>query len=468
MRRPDKIHPARVIGYLGSAVFLLTFVCLALIWTPDCLAHQKAGAISGNNSILNPPAGFYTLSKNLLWILLSIMTVSLVDLIFVLFKYRRTEEDLKESMAQSNLLLNSAAEGIYGLDLEGNCTFCNPACLNLLGFEQESELLGVNLHQLIHHTRADGTPYLAEDCKICHAYQNNTEIHLEDEVLWRKDGSSFPVEYWSYPLRRGNKTVGAVVSFLDITDRKSVEQKLLAANQELDAFVYTVSHDLRTPISAVVGYTDLIKEAYANDLSEDVRGILDIIEQQGDKMSLLVEDLLALARAGNIDPPLKPIDAAEALSYVLTELEAQITGGGVKVVVEKLPHVMVPETLLIQIFENLIGNALRYAGDDGGLIEVGGERTGTKAHFYVSDHGQGVPKDEQSKIFDVFYRGSTGKKITGSGVGLATVQKIARLYNGQVSVEDTPGGGATFRVELEDVTQPGSEGEESTPEPKED
>ena len=357
-------------------------------------------------------------------------------------------------MTQTTLLLNSAAEGIYGLDLNGSCTFCNPACLSLLGFEHENELLNINLHQLVHHTRADGTHYPAEDCKICHAYLHDSEVHLEDEVLWRKDGSSFPVEYWSYPLRRGNKTIGAVVSFLDITDRKSVEEKLLAANQELDAFVYTVSHDLRTPISAVVGYTDLIKETYASELSEEVVELLNIIEQQGDRMSLLVEDLLALARAGNIEPPPGPIDTDDALKYVLTELDHKISSTGVKVAVEKLPHVNVPESLLIQIFENLISNALRYADADGGLIEVGGERVGRQVRFFVRDHGQGIPKEEQVKIFDVFYRGSTGKKLAGSGVGLATVQKIARLYSGQVFIEDTPGGGATFWVELEDVIAP--------------
>jgi PAS domain S-box-containing protein len=443
---------ARVISKVSIAVFLLLFIYLVLPLEPAALAHQKAKTLYESSLVLNQSSDFYTLSKNQMWFLLGIMTFLVIDLVFVLFKYRRTERVLKESMIQTKLLLNSAAEGIYGLDLEGNCTFCNPACLSLLGFELESELLDINLHQLIHHTRADGTPYPSEDCVICHAYQHNSEIHLENEVFWRKDGSSIPVEYWSYPLRRGKQTIGAVVSFMDITDRKLVEQKLVDANQELDAFVYTVSHDLRTPISAVVGYTDLIKENYAKELSKEVLELLDIITQQGDKMSLLVEDLLALARAGNIETPSTLVDTNDALKYVLTELDPQIVSAGARVVVGDLPDIRVPESLLIQIFENLIGNALRYAGAKGEVIEVGGERMGDMVCFYVRDHGQGVPKEEQSKIFDVFYRGSTGKKMTGSGIGLATVQKIARLYGGQAQVEDTPGGGATFRVELNDVS----------------
>ncbi|NOR50245.1 MAG: PAS domain S-box protein [Desulfuromonadales bacterium] len=447
-----KFSSAKGVGRVSMAVFLLLFIYLVLPWEQAALAHERARALPASSLIPNQSSDFYTLSKNQMWVILGIMSFSMVDLLFVLFRYRRTERGMKESMAQTKLLLNSAAEGIYGLDLDGNCTFCNPACLRLLGFERESELLNVNLHQLIHHTHADGTPYPAEDCAICHAYQRNSEIHLEEEVFWRKDGSSIPVEYWSYPLRRGKQTIGAVVSFLDITERKFVEQKLLAANQELDAFVYTVSHDLRTPISAVVGYTDLIKETYAEELSKEVLELLDIIAQQGDKMSLLVEDLLALARAGNIEPPPAPVDTNDALKYVLTELDSQRVSAGARVVVEDLPDTQVPESLLIQIFENLIGNALRYAGVNGGIVEVGGERVGDMVRFYVRDHGQGIPKEEQSKIFDVFYRGSTGKKLPGSGVGLATVQKIARLYGGQAQVEDTPGGGATFRVEMNDAS----------------
>lgn len=395
----------------------------------------------------------YDFINNHFFVVLGVISFLMCDLLFVLFRYRRNERSLKESMQKTNLLLKSAAEGIYGLNLEGKCTFCNPAGLKLLGYGQDVDFLNKNLHQLIHHTHSDGTPYPAEDCRICHAYQHDSEVHLSDEILWRADGTSFPAEYWSYPLKRGNKTIGAVVSFLDISDRKRTEQKLLDANRELDAFVYTVSHDLRTPITAVVGYTDLLKELHRQELSEEAMELVNVIEKQGEKMSLLVTDLLALATAGNIDPPVKPIDCNEVLKYVLTELEISKDDTGARVVVENLPHVQIPESLLIQIFENLIGNALRYAGTKEGPIEVGGERVGKRVRFYVRDHGQGIPKEECARIFDVFYRGSTGKKMTGSGVGLATVQKIARLYGGQVSVEDTPDGGATFWVELEDVIQ---------------
>lgn len=390
-------------------------------------------------------------SPEMFWFLLGLILLFVTDLVVVLMRKRKMERVLEETVNQLNLLMNSAAEGIYGLDLNGNCTFCNPSCVSLLGFEHERELLGKNLHDMIHHTRADGSSYPASECRICQAYLHNSQIHLEDEVLWRPDGSNFPAEYWSYPLQQGNQTIGAVVSFLDITERKLAEQKLRLVNRELDAFVYTVSHDLRTPISAVTGYIDLLKELHGDTLSGEVLDILRTIEQQGEKMAMVVEDLLALATVGNIAAPLQAVETGDVVRFVLQELDHDIRNAGIEVKVETLPSVQVPETLLIQVFENLISNALRYAGPDPGPVEVGGERDGHRVSYYVRDHGRGIPHDEREAIFEPFYRGSTGKEKTGSGIGLATVRKVCRLYGGQIGVEETPGGGATFRIELVDA-----------------
>jgi len=395
-------------------------------------------------------------SDQMLWLLIGLMAFFTADLVLVLLNRRKIEKTLKGSVAQYNLLLNSAAEGIYGLDLEGKCTFCNPACLKLLGYENESQLLGKNLHELIHHTRTDGSPYPAQDCKICHAYIYNSQVHLEDECLWRADGSSFPVEYWSYPLIQGNNTIGAIVSFLDISDRKFAEQRLIAANKEMDAFVYTVSHDLRTPISAVIGYADLVKEMCKEYLPSEAIEMLSMIEMQGEKMSLVVEDLLALATAGNIDPPDEPVNTQVVVDYVLQEFDNDIRRTGTKIVVGDVPPIQIPESLIIQIFENLVGNALHYSGVVGKEIEIFGRRKDSRCTYYVRDHGQGIPHGDQEKIFDVFYRGETGKSRAGSGVGLATVQKICRLYSGMAKVEETPGGGATFIIELMDADQLGA------------
>lgn len=143
----------------------------------------------------------------------------------------RNESALRESEERVRLLLESTAEAIYGVDTAGKCTFSNPACLRVLGYRDPSDLLGKSMHELIHHTRRDGMPYPKEACRMERAFLRDEEIHADDEVLWRADGTSFPVEYWSHPVRRDGQTVGAVITFLDITDRKRLEAEILEVSE---------------------------------------------------------------------------------------------------------------------------------------------------------------------------------------------------------------------------------------------
>ena len=112
------------------------------------------------------------------------------------------------------------------MDLEGRCTFCNPACLQHLGYERANELLGQPMNALIHHSRADGTPHPTDECMVQRAFRTGEGIHVVDEPLWKRDGTSFPAEYWAYPQRKSDEVVGAVVAFIDITERKRAEQAL--------------------------------------------------------------------------------------------------------------------------------------------------------------------------------------------------------------------------------------------------
>ena len=167
------------------------------------------------------------------------IVVLLLAISFLLFKninkqreqkqeFRRVKEDLR-------LILDSAAEAIYGIDTEGNCTFCNAGCLKILGYKDEKELLGKNMHWQIHYQKADGTPLSLEECQIFQAFRLGEGVHVEDEVLWKADGTAFPAAYYSYPQVHEGEIIGAVVTFVDITDRKSTERELLAANEELEA-----------------------------------------------------------------------------------------------------------------------------------------------------------------------------------------------------------------------------------------
>lgn len=155
---------------------------------------------------------------------------------FVAFKLditerRKAEVALRENEERLRILFDSTAEAIYSINLAGNCTFCNSACARLLGYESPDDLLGKNMHALMHHTRPDGTPYPVKECQIYQAFLKGEGTHADDEVLWREDGTSFPAEYRSFPMFHGEKIVGSVVSFLDITGRKEAAE----ARRESDA-----------------------------------------------------------------------------------------------------------------------------------------------------------------------------------------------------------------------------------------
>jgi len=156
----------------------------------------------------------------------------------------RAEQALRHSEEQLRLLLDSTAEAIYGLDCDGKCTFCNPACLRLLGYRDSRDLLGRNMHQIMHHTRADGAPYPVEKCQIYLAFREGKAAHVVDEVLWRGDGTSFPSEYWSYPIQKDGKLVGSVVTFLDISERKRAEAAHRESEEKYRDFVENATHGI--------------------------------------------------------------------------------------------------------------------------------------------------------------------------------------------------------------------------------
>lgn len=233
------------------------------------------------------------------------------------------------------------------------------------------------------------------------------------------------------------------------------EQRLQEANQELGAFTYTVSHDLRNPLTAIIGYADFLRESCVDRLDGQALDCLAEISASGKGMMALMEDLLTLAKVGQIERPDESFDTREIVKEVVRGLSHEITAVGVSVEVCDLPPLRAPRTLLVEMFENLIGNAVRYGCKAGDRIQVGGERRGDKVRFYVRDHGPGIPTEERGRIFEVFFRGTTGKHKQGTGIGLATVQKIARLFDGSAWVEETPGGGSTFWIEMVDVPAKG-------------
>lgn len=253
------------------------------------------------------------------------------------------------------------------------------------------------------------------------------------------------------PLRdsQGN-LVGAIESIRDISARKQTEEQLIATNRDLDAFVYTVSHDLRSPLTPIIGYAEYLQQNYRGQLDEQALECLESIRSSGVKMLAIMSDLLDLATVRQIKRPKVPLETRAIVDQVVGNLAGQLIQAGARIEVNELPTVNIPDTLLVLLFDNLISNAIRYGCQTGGTITIGGERQADRIKFYVRDHGPGIAAADRDHIFEVFYRGTTGSPHKGTGIGLATVQKISKLFEGRAWSEDTPGGGSTFWVELKD------------------
>ena len=211
----------------------------------------------------------------------------------------RAEDKLRALIRQSNSILESVGDGIFGIDLAGNCTVINPAAAQMLGYKPE-ELLGRNMHELIHHTRADGAGHPASESLIQRSIQDLDTVRVANEVFWRKDGTSFPVEYVARPQieiqssegRESSKAVGVVVAFTDTTERRALDRMK-------DEFISTISHELRTPLTSLRAALGLVTGGTLDNRPEKLRQMLDIATGNTDRLVRLVNDILELERIGS-------------------------------------------------------------------------------------------------------------------------------------------------------------------------
>lgn len=363
---------------------------------------------------------------------------------------KRAEDALRESEERFRLVFETAAAGMVIVSPNGRIQQANRAASSFVG-RSEAELQQLSIEDVTHPEDRETTSGNLGDnwaATLPNVHFEKRYLRKDGQVVWGRASLSCIMD----ANRRPAYCVGLVQ---DITDRMRAEEDLRRANRELDAFVHTVSHDLRSPLTPIIGYSSIIMEKYRDRLDSKAMEFLAIIQQQGDRMRGMLEDLLALATVGKLQRPDEPVACSEVVEEVVLGMTNRLLATGVTVRKIALPSLRVPKTVLAQLFDNLIGNAVRYARKEGGTVEVGGERSDSRVRFFVRDHGTGIPAEERDRVFDLFYRGSTGQDVEGTGVGLATVQKIARLFGGRAWVEETPGGGSTFWVEMTDEESQG-------------
>jgi PAS domain S-box-containing protein len=357
-----------------------------------------------------------------------------------------TELALRQSEVRIKGIFHNLAAGIEVLDRNGLIIEVNDRLAAMLGYTPR-ELIGKSPLEFTHPDDLETSREFLDK-----ALRGQIDTYRREKRYVRKDGSFFWGDLsFTQVVGPSGKVIEDIGIIFDITERKAIEQQLREANRELEAFVSSVSHDLRTPLTPILGYAEYLRDTYKDKLDEQGLDCLLEIEKSGTRMLALLEDLLLLARVGYLERPERPVAVEELVQEVIKDLGARIIAAGVSIQLQPLSTIRVPRTLLRQVFDNLIGNAVRYAGKEGGLIEVGGTQNAGRIRYFVRDHGPGIPQQERKQIFNLFYRGSTGKQTKGTGVGLAIVQKIARLYGGEAWAEETPGGGTTIFVEMEDM-----------------
>jgi PAS domain S-box-containing protein len=238
---------------------------------------------------------------------------------------KQADQAIKKERGMLRLILDSAAEAIYGLDTEGKCTFCNRACLEILGYEDQQELIGKDMHLQIHHTLADGSSFPIENCRIYHAFHRREGAHVDDELLWRKDGSSFQAEYWSYPQWQDGQVVGAVVTFIDITERRKTEAgkiKLTAQlqqSQKLDSIGQLAggtAHDFNNILAAImmnIGFVEL-----KPNLDEEVLKSIQDLQRDAQRAADLTNQLLIFSRRSVLET--KVLNLNDAVSNIIKML----------------------------------------------------------------------------------------------------------------------------------------------------
>jgi PAS domain S-box-containing protein len=405
----------------------------------------------------------------------------------------RAEDRLRDLMRQSDSVLESVGDGIYGIDLDGNCTVVNPAAAQMLGFKPD-EILGRNMHSLIHHTRADGTPYPEEECPIQNTIRDLDTVRISNEVFWRKDGTSFPVEYVARPqieiepepqpkidpkiesgilfeiqpavqpkvqpeidpaslnARPAGKAVGVVVAFTDTTERRALDRMK-------DEFISTVSHELRTPLTSLRAALGLITGGSLDTRPQKLKQMLEIAAGNTDRLVRLVNDILELERIGSgnaelhstmcsADDLFRRVAVLQQTDAVKAQIRITFNSHGVNVWAD-------PDRIL-QTIANLVSNAIKFS-PPGTEIHLQSRHTdASEAEIQVRDQGRGIPEDKLESIFERFHQvdASDSRTMGGTGLGLAICRSIVAQHGGRIWATSTLGKGSTFHFTL--PTRPAS------------
>lgn len=342
------------------------------------------------------------------------------------------------------LILNSVGDGIVGLDRDGVATFINPAGARMLGYEVEG-LIGKQLHELFHQWRANNPTVSESQCRICASLQDSQIYRVSNEVFWRQDGTSFPVEYLSTPIVERERVTGVVLSFNDITERRAVERMK-------DEFISVVSHELRTPLTSIRGSLGLLASGVLGPLPERGQRMLDIAVNNTDRLVRLINDILDIERieSGRVSMEKRACEAAELVAQAVDVMAPVADKAQVSLLVSPCSAPLLADSdRIVQVLTNLLNNAIKFS-DPGKRVWLSASIEQDQLMLRVKDEGRGIPADKLDAIFERFQQvdASDAREKGGTGLGLAICRTIVQQHGGRIWAESTVGEGSTFNVTL--------------------
>lgn len=346
-------------------------------------------------------------------------------------------------------IIESCEEAIIGKTIEGIIQSWNKGAERLYGYT-EKEVLGKPITILFPEDK------MQEFEDIMSNIRSHQGIQQLETIRRRKDGKNIQVAITISPITdQTGHLIGSSTLAYDITERKQREkdlaektEELARSNQELQQFAYVASHDLQEPLRMVSSYTQLLRKRYKGQLDADADEFIGFAVDGANRMQQLICDLLEYSRVGAKETPIEPVDCNVIMRSVIDNLSSSIEETQGQVTTDVLPTLKANPTQLSQLFQNLLGNAMKFKGEVRPIVHVTAKKEGTNWRFAFRDNGIGIPTDQQQRIFDIFQRLHSRSEYPGTGIGLAICKKIVESHGGRIWVTSSPGEGSTFYFTL--------------------
>jgi len=351
---------------------------------------------------------------------------------------------LRQVSQQSQLLITSVGDGIYGVDTAGLVTFVNPAACEVLGYSS-AELIGREAHTTFHAKRSDGRPFPVDTCYVTEAITQHKVTNAEEDTYLRADGLAVPVEVTATPLIDDGRAIGAVVVFRDVTQRREVDRMKTE-------FVSIVSHELRTPVAAIHGSLGLLAGGAVGALSPSAQRMVDIALVSSDRLRRLINEILDIERieSGMLSMELGTHSCRSLIESAVSQVQILAEEAGVRVSVGSTEgQVYADADRVVQTLLNLLSNAIKFSHPEG-HVSVRSAAKGEFVEFAIQDDGRGIPEDKLDQIFTRFQQvdSSDAREKGGTGLGLSISRSIVERLGGRIWARNNAGSGTTFLFTL--------------------